>query len=112
MMSAYNRMTVAALREECASRGLLCESLNKRGIIALLRQSDDADDSDRYMLPAENGLQNQDGDGEGNVDIELGGDLQEEEPEAQGWPRFRAGRFRANSVEQSSHVSRDLYRVP
>ena len=42
-------MTVAALREECASRGLLFESLNKRGIIALLRQSDDADDSDRYM---------------------------------------------------------------
>ena len=26
--------------------------------------------------------------------------------------RFRAGRFRANGVEQSSHVSRDLYRVP
>jgi len=43
MMSAYNRMTVAAL--QCESRiiwGLLCEGLNKRDI--LLRQSDDADD--------------------------------------------------------------------
>jgi len=63
MMSAYNRMPVVALRDECASRGLLSEGLDKRDIIIVLRQFDDADDRPTYMLAEK-------------VELEMGGSLQ------------------------------------